>query len=327
MSLNVLFIGGTGQISLPCVTRAIAEGHRVSVFNRGRESVDLPAGVTAIDINDPASYGALARASFDVVCQFMVFTPEQMAGDIAMFSGRVGHYLFISSASIYEKPARHYVITEKTPTINPYFEYSQRKIACEAMLRVADKLPWTIIRPSHTVRTGLPTMMNEGDVVAHRMLAGRPVLVARDGTTPWTLTRSADFAVPFVGLFGKPGALGEDFHITSDHAYTWNAIYETIARGIGVEADIVHVTTDTLVKFHPAWEGPLMGDKTWAALFDNSKVKRVAGPFSCSELLFEVLAESIAHFKRRLHAKGPQTGELDPLMDRIAKEQRALGGA
>jgi nucleoside-diphosphate-sugar epimerase len=327
MSLNVLFIGGTGQISLPCVTRAVAEGQRVSVFNRGRESADLPAGVTAIvgDMKDPASYGALARASFDVVCQFMVFTPEQMANDIAMFSGRVGHYLFISSASVYEKPARHYVITEKTPTINPYWDYSQRKIACEAMLKVTDKLPWTIVRPSHTVRTGLPTMMNEGDVVAHRMLAGKPVLVAGDGATPWTLTRSADFAVPFVGLFGKPGALGEDFHITSDHAYTWNAIYKTIAAGLGVEADIVHVTTDTLINFHPGWEGPLMGDKTWAALFDNSKVKRVAGPFACSELLSEVLADSIAHFKKRLLAKGPQTGELDPLMDRIAKEQRALG--
>jgi nucleoside-diphosphate-sugar epimerase len=129
------------------------------------------------------------------------------------------------------------------------WDYSQRKIGCEAMLKVTDKLPWTIVRPSHTVRTGLPTMMNEGDVVAHRMLAGKPVLVAGDGTAPWTLTRSADLAVPFVGLFGKPGALGEDFHITSDRAYTWNAIYETIARGLGVEADIVHVTTDTWSSF------------------------------------------------------------------------------
>jgi nucleoside-diphosphate-sugar epimerase len=329
MSLNVLFIGGTGQISLPCVARAIAEGHRVSVFNRGHEAAELPAGANAIvgDMRDAASYGALAGSTFDVVCQFMVFTPEQMASDIALFSGRVGQYIFISSASVYEKPARHYVITEKTPAINPYWDYSQRKIACEAMLKAAGGLPWTIVRPSHTVRTGLPTMMNEGDAVAHRMLAGKPVLVAGDGTTPWTLTRSADFAVPFVGLFGNAGALREDFHITSDRAYTWNAIYRTIAEGLGVEADIVRVTTDTLVKFHPAWEGPLMGDKTWAALFDNSKVKRVAGPFTCSEQLPEVLADSIAHFKKRLQAKGPQTSDLDPLMDRIASEQRALGGA
>lgn len=329
MSLSVLFVGGTGQISLPCVARAVAAGHRVAVFNRGRDNADLPAGVTVIngDMRDPASYGALARHSFDVVCQFMVFTPEQMAQDIAVFSGHVGQYIFVSSASVYEKPARHYVITEHTPAINPYWPYSQDKIACETMLKASRDLPFTIVRPSHTVRTGLPTMMNEGDIVAHRMLAGKPVLVAGDGTTPWTLTRSVDFAVPFVGLFGKADALGEDFHITGDRGYTWNAIYTSIAKALDVEARIVHVTTDTLVAFHPAWEGPLMGDKTWAALFDNSKVKRVAGPFTCSENLDEVLAESIAHFRQRLARTGPTTGDLDPLMDRIAREQTALGRA
>ena len=327
MSLNVLFVGGTGQISLPCVERAVAAGHRASVFNRGRVGAPLPAGVAMIvgDMGDAAAYADLGRTAYDVVCQFMAFTPEQMARDIATFAGRTGQYIFISSASVYEKPARHYVITEKTPTVNPYWEYSQRKIACEALLKAQTTLPWTIVRPSHTVRTGLPTMLNEGDIVGHRMLAGRPVIVCGDGTSPWTLTRSADFAVPFVGLFGKPGALGEDFHITSDRGYNWDAIYAAIATALGVEADIVHVPTDTLVRYHPAWEGPLTGDKTRATLFDNSKVKQVAGPFRCSEVIDEVIAESIAHFRARLKAKGPQAGELDPLIDRIAREQSALG--
>ena len=327
MSQSVLFVGGTGQISLPCVQKAVAAGHRVAVFNRGRADSGLPTGVETIvgDMKDAASYATLAKRSFDVVCQFMAFTPEQMAQDLAVFSGHAGQYIFISSASVYEKPARHYVITEKTPAVNPYWAYSQAKIACETMLKAQQKLPWTIVRPSHTVRTGLPTMMNEGDIVAHRMLAGKPVLVSGDGTTPWTLTRSVDFAVPFIGLFGKPAALSEDFHITSDRAYTWDGIYKAIAKALGVEAKIVHVPTDTLVAYHPAWEGPLMGDKTWAALFDNSKVKRVAGPFTCSEDLDEVLAESIVHLRQRLKANGPQIGEFDPLMDRIASEQAGLG--
>ena len=327
MSLSVLFVGGTGQISLPCVARAVAAGHRVAVFNRGRDNADLPAGVTVIngDMRDPASYGALARHSFDVVCQFMVFTPEQMAQDIAVFSGHVGQYIFVSSASLYEKPARHYVITEHTPAINPYWPYSQDKIACETMLKASRDLPFTIVRPSHMVRTGLPTMMNEGDIVAHRMLAGKPVLVAGDGTTPWTLTRSVDFAGPFVGLFGKADALGEDFHITGDAAFTWDAIYQAIGRGLGVEPRIVHVPTDTLVRYNKDWEGPLTGDKSNAALFDNAKIKRVAGPFSCSENLDEVLAESVALTKARLKGKTPPVGKDDALMDRIAGEQLALG--
>jgi len=327
MALNVLFVGGTGQISLPCVQQAVSAGHRVTVFNRGKAAEALPAGVTVItgDMKDTAAYGELASKSFDVVCQFMVFTPDQMAQDIATFSGNAGQYIFISSASVYEKPASHYIITEETPAVNPYWVYSQQKIACEALLKAEKTLPWTIVRPSHTVRNGLPTMMNEGDSIAQRMLAGKPVLVAGDGTTPWTLTRSADFAMPFVGLFGKPAALGETFHITSDHAYTWDAIYKTIAAGLGVEAHIVHVPTDTLVRYRAEWEGPLMGDKTWAALFDNSKVKRVAGDFTCAEKLEDVLAESIAHLKARLEAKGPVVGELDALTDRIAREQSALG--
>ena len=209
--------------------------------------------------------------------------------------------------------------------MNPYWKYSQNKIVCESLLKASSGLPWTIVRPSHTVRSMLPTMFNEGDSVGHRMLARKPVIVAGDGTTLWTLTRCADFAVPFVKLFGARQALGEDFHITSDHAYTWNEIYDTIAEGLGAKADIVHVPTDTLVRYHPEWEGPLMGDKTWPALFDNAKVKRVAGDFACAKELKDVLAEPIAHFKARLRSDGPKTGELDALIDRIAREQRTLG--
>src|SRR6185437_1061428 len=155
-----------------------------------------------------ASYGELAKSKFDVVCQFMVFLPEQMATDIKTFTGHTGQYIFISSASVYEKPLHHYVITEKTPTVNPYWKYSQDKIACEALLKAEKTLPWTIVRPSHTVRTGLPTMVGTSEELAGRLLAGKPVIVAGDGATPWTLTRSVDFAAPFIGLWGKKEALG-----------------------------------------------------------------------------------------------------------------------
>jgi nucleoside-diphosphate-sugar epimerase len=193
------------------------------------------------------------------------------------------------------------------------------------MLKAEKTLPWTIVRPSHTVRTGLPTMVGPGDELAARMLAGRPVLVAGDGETPWTLTRSVDLAQPFIGLWGKKDAIGEDFHITGDRGFTWNDIYSTIAKGFGVEAKIVHVPTDTLVRYHHDWEGQLTGDKSRAALFDNSKVKRVAGDFTCSENLVEILAEPVANTKARLAGKPAKEGDLDGLMDRIAASQAALG--
>ena len=327
MASSVLFIGGTGQISLPCVELAVAAGHKVTVFNRGQRDVALPTGVEVItgDMKDASTYATLGDRKFDVVAQFMVFTPDQMAQDIATFSGKTGQYIFISSASVYEKPARHYIITEKTPAVNPYWGYSQAKIACEAMMKAAEGLSWTNVRPSHTVRTGLPTMMGEGDVVIRRMQQKKPVIVAGDGTTPWTLTRSKDFAVPFVKLFGNAAALGEDIHITSDRGYSWDDIYRAIGRGIGLEPNIVHVPTDTLIRYNKAWEGPLLGDKTWSALFDNSKIKRIAGDFTCSEDLDEVLEEPISFLKQRLAANAPINMDLDPLMEKITSEQLALG--
>ena len=325
---SILFIGGTGQISLPCVHEAVAAGHSVSVLNRGQTDVPLPAGVSVIagDMDDAATYSALGDRKFDVVCQFRAYTAEQMKKDIAAFAGKTGQYVFISSASAYQKPARHYVITERTPLENPYWEYSRNKIACETMLREQSALPWTIVRPSHTVRTGLPLAIGDGDAVARRLLRGAPVIVHGDGHSLWTVTRSVDFAVPFVRLLGNPAALGEDFQITNDRAFTWDEITDAIAAGLGVEARIAHVPTDTLVRYNKEWEGPLVGDKCWSALFDNSKVKRVAGDFTCAEDLKTILEELIAHFRVRNATADRAPHELDPLMDRICREQAALGG-
>lgn len=324
---KVLFVGGTGQISLPCVELAVAEGHDVWVFNRGQRDAALPAGVTSItgDMGDAQSYAQLGRSDWDVVCQFMVFTPEQMQRDIETFTGRARQYIFISSASVYKKHPYAYMTSEAaTPAVNPYWPYSQAKIACENLMKGSD-LPWVNVRPSHTTRTGLPTMLNEGDSVALRMLAGKPVLVAGDGTAIWTLTRSEDFAKPFVKLFGNAGAMREDFHITGDVGFTWDAIYMSIARGLGVEAKICHVPTDTLIRYKPDWIGPLLGDKTWTTLFDNSKIKRVAGEFACETDLDRILAEPIRFLKQRLEAGAPVNQDLDPLIDRIAADQAALG--
>jgi nucleoside-diphosphate-sugar epimerase len=327
MALKVLFIGGTGQISLTSVREAVAAGHEVSVFNRGRTAEALPKGVATIhgDVADETAYRRLAEGTFDVVCQFMVFTPDEMRRDIATFAGHAGQYIFISSASAYQKPVRHYVITEKTPLENPYWEYSRQKAACEQLLREQGKLPYTIVRPSHTVRTRLPTSAGDGATVVSRMLRGRPVIVHGDGTSLWTLTRSVDFSVPFVRLFGNPAALGEDFHITADRSFTWDQIYAAIGAGLGATPDIVHVPTDTLVRYHPDWEGGLVGDKMWSVTFDNSKVRRVAGAFACAETLDEILAEPLRLAKANVAVAGPQAVELDALMDRIAAEQSALG--
>lgn len=322
MTLSVLYIGGTGQISLPCVEASVAAGHKVTVLNRGKTSVPLPKGVASLvgDMND-AAYAELGDRRFDVVAQFRLYTPEQMKRDIATFTGRTGQYVFISSASVYEKPVRHYMMSEKTTKLeNRYWEYSRQKIACEQLLRAQDKMAYTIVRPSHTVRTGMPIQVGDPDVAIRRMIAGKPVIVCGDGSSVWTLTRSVDVAQPLVRLFGNSKALTEDFHITTDRGFTWNQIHEAIARGFGVEAVHAPVPTSALVRHKKEWEGPLMGDKTWTALFDNSKIKSVAGAFEASQNINEILADSIRHAKERL--KGPSAeSDEDQLIDRIVAAQ------
>ena len=292
MALSVLYIGGTGQISLPCVEASLAAGHDVTILNRNKTAVDLPKGVkTLVGDMTAAAYGELGDKHFDVVAQFRLYTPDQMKRDLATFTGKTGQYVFISSASVYEKPVRHYMMSERTRLENQYWQYSRDKIACEQLLRDQDRLAYTIVRPSHTVRTGMPIQVGDPDAALRRMIAGKPVIVAGDGSNLWTLTRSVDVATPFVRLLGNTAALNDDFHITTDRGFTWNQIHEAIARGLGVQAIHAHVPTETLVRFNKEWAGPLLGDKTWSALFDNSKVRRVAGAFEASQDIDEILHE------------------------------------
>ena len=326
MASSVLFIGGTGQISLPCVAEAVQAGHRVTVFNRGTSDAALPQGVEVItgQMGD-AAYSELGRRNFDTVAQFIAFQPDQIDRDLRIFGGHCGQYLFISSASAYEKPPRHYLITEATPAINPFWTYSQAKIDCEARLHASSGVDWTIVRPSHTLRTGIPVMIGSGPVTARRMLEGRPVIVAGDGNTPWTLTRAEDFARPFVRLFGNPRALHDTFHITGDRAFIWDDIFRAVAALLGVAAQIVHVPTDTLIRHAPEWRGSLLGDKGWTAIFDNSKIKRVAGDFRCADTLPEILAEPVRHIRRQLAADWPPEDDFDRQVDHLCAAQNGVG--
>lgn len=321
---KVLFVGGTGNISLPCVHEALAAGHEVAVFNRGQRE-ELPGAVRQItgSLDDDAAYAALGAEDWDVVAQFMTFLPERMARDIEVFSGRAGQLVFISSASVYLNSCFETVITEETPRENPYWLYSRNKIACEDLLMAQDALPYTIVRPSHTIRTWVPTLV--GEPILRRMAAGKPLLVSGDGNAPWTLTRSEDFARPFVRLFGNAAALGEDVHITGPAGFTWDAIYRTIAAGFGHEPEIVHVATDTCLRFAPEWEGPLRGDKSWTALFDNAKLRGIVGETPFETDLEKVLEGPIAWTKAHPAEPNAEAEKADAQIDMIIAAVRGLG--
>ncbi len=329
--MKVLYIGGSGEISHACVWRSAETGHEVTVFNRGRTPEALPEGVRHVtgDRDDAAACAALGEGRFDVVCQFLAYQLETVKRDAAVFGGRCGQYVFISSASAYQKPPRSHVITEATPLANPYWAYSRAKIEMERYLleqHAAGRLPVTIVRPSHTHRKRFPGGIAGGDDWAWRILNGRPVIVHGDGTSLWTLTHSSDFAVPFCNLLGNAKALGEAFHITRHlEAFTWNDILAETGRALGREPRVVHVPSETLIRYNGDWAGPLLGDKTWSVMFDNRKVMSAAGRFECKVTLAEGLRGAAEHYFAHRAAGYRPDERKHALLDRIAAEQSALG--
>jgi nucleoside-diphosphate-sugar epimerase len=285
--MKALFIGGTGNISSACVELALSRGIEVTLLNRGTSGRPVPNGAQVLngDIRDPQTVrAALGSRSFDVVAEFVAFTPEHIETDLELFRGRTGQYIFISSASAYQTPPAILPVTESTVLDNPYWEYSRNKAACEERLVRAyreEKFPITIVRPSHTYSAPYVPVHGEWTTI-DRMLRGEPVIVHGDGTSLWTLTHASDFAKGFVGLMGNAHAIGEAFHITSDEWLTWNQIHEILAAAAGVKATLVHVPSDLIAAYDPIWGESLLGDKTHSFILDNSKVKQLVPDFICT---------------------------------------------
>jgi nucleoside-diphosphate-sugar epimerase len=329
--MKVLYIGGTGEISHACVLESLKLGHEVAVYNRGQRPGVFPGRVELIrgDLAAMADHPGLRGRTFDVVCQFFAFDMAQIERDLKAFSGNVGQYVFISTASAYFKPMNRYtVVTERTPLTNPYWEYSQKKRQMELKLlewHAAGRLPVTLVRPSHTYRLNFPTALGKGDWTARRMLDGKPIIVHGDGSSLWTLTHATDFAKPFARLLGNKKALGEDFHITRDEPYTWDEIFYAMAAALGAEPKLVHAASETLIRYESKWTGPLLGDKSPSTVFDNTKIKTVAGDFECTVSLEAGMQAAAAAYLQRSKAGAAAEAEVDvALYERIIREQQGL---
>ncbi|MBQ9135128.1 MAG: SDR family oxidoreductase [Lachnospiraceae bacterium] len=291
--MKALFIGGTGTISTAISKKLLEEGWDLYLLNRGTRNNVLPAGAheLTVDVNDEAAVAEKIKdLSFDVVCDFIAFVPAQLERDYRLFNGKTKQFMFISSASAYQKPLSDYKITESTPLANPYWEYSRNKIACEEYLMKMYRengFPITIIRPSHTYDERSIPVGAHGDKgswqVAKRMLEGKPVIIHGDGTSLWTMTHNSDFAKAFVGLMGNIHAIGEAYQITSDESLTWNQIYKIIADCLGVEFKPYYVPSDFLHAVGKYdFAGGLIGDKANSVVFDNAKVKRAVPGFTAT---------------------------------------------
>ena len=302
--MKILFIGGTGTISTAISKALLSAGHELYLINRGNRNHVLPDGAISLiaDINDEKTVADLIKElSFDVVADFIAFTPEQLERDYRLFNGKTKQFVFISSASAYQKPLAHYNITESTPLANPYWQYSRNKIACEEYLMHLyrnENFPVTIVRPSHTYdeRT-VPVGVHGGKgswQVIKRILDGKPVIIHGDGTSLWTMTHARDFAKGFIGLLGNIHAIGEAVQITSDESLTWNQIYACIAQTLNKPLNAVHVSSEFLCACeYYDMTGGLIGDKSNTVVFDNSKIKRLVPEFCATTRFDQGVKESV----------------------------------
>jgi len=313
--VKVLFIGGTGNISTAVSRLCVQRGIELHLLNRGKRSPAL-SGTRAIvsDITNAAELSsALKGHEWDAVVDWIAFREEDIQRDYELFRGKTKQYIFISSASAYERPAQHPVVTETTPLSNPFWQYSRDKIACEMKLRnlhQKEGFPATIIRPSHTYDTVIPVPIGGWTeyTTVDRIKRGKKIIVHGDGSSLWVMTHADDFAKGFFGLIGNQKAVGEAFHITSDEVLTWDQIHAAVGEAVGCNPNIVHISSEMLAMFDEELRGTLIGDKGTSVIFDNSKIKRFVPDFAATIPFGEGIKRTIAWF------------EADPSRQIIRKE-------
>lgn len=323
--MKVLFIGGTGNISSSVSKLCIEKGIDLFLLNRGiRENTVAKAKVITGDINNFEQIkNVLKDHQWDAVVNWIAFNEKDIERDIQLFRNKTKQYIFISSASAYQKPPLNPVITESTPLKNPFWDYSRNKIACEERLNKAyreEDFPITIVRPSLTYSTVIPVPIGGWTeyTIVDRIKRGEKIIVHGDGTSLWTITHAEDFARGFVGVLGNYKTIGHAFHITSDEALTWDQIHYFLAEAVGAEPNIIHIPSDFICKCEPSLTGSLLGDKSWTAIFDNSKIKQFNSEFICKITFREGIKRTINWFEEKPERKIIRK-ETNDMIDRIIK--------
>jgi nucleoside-diphosphate-sugar epimerase len=329
--VKVLFIGGTGNISTAVSRLCVEHGLDLYLLNRGTTQIKIDGAKTIEgDTHQPQRLlSVLQNHRWDVVVNWIAFNAEDIERDIDLFRGKTNQYIFISSASVYQKPVQFPYITESTPLVNPFWDYSRNKIACEERLNRAyrdEGFPITIVRPSLTYETVIPVVIGgwKEYTIIDRIKKGKKIIVHGDGTSLWTITHARDFAKGFVGLLGHDQAIGHAFHITSDEILTWNQIYQDVAEAVGATANVVHIASDFICQVENSFTGSLLGDKAHSVIFDNSKIKKFVPDFAATTPFKTGIKKTVEWFEAE-PCRMVVSDETNAMMDRIIQAYAMKG--
>jgi nucleoside-diphosphate-sugar epimerase len=308
--MKVLFIGGTGLISTAVTKLAIKKNIDLTLLNRGRRSLSFSNQVKHIicDINDEISVSEKIKdLHFDVVVDWIAFTVEHVERDYRLFKGHTNQYVFISSASAYQKPLPKIPITEHEVALgNPYWGYSQNKEKCELYLQNLDdkSFPITIIRPSHTynqqsVVSQLNSWINPYTLI-HRLKLNKPVIMPDQGKALWTLTYNEDFAFAFLDVLGNPKTYNDYYHLTSDKSYTWIEIFEMLKKVTHSRSELIYIPIEKIADHFPDYYGSLLGDMRESVLFDNTKIKNIAPNYVSKTGYEDIVSDVVSWYENHI---------------------------
>lgn len=154
-SLKILLLGGTGNIGPHFIDAALARGHHVAVFSRGKRSVDLPPAAEHLIGDRETDLASIQGRDWDAVLDLATYAPEWVKTLGEAIASRVKQYLFISTVSVYDHPELNDRTLETSQVLesvsNPGEKYGVDKVLCEREALKQFGTRTLILRPSYIV--------------------------------------------------------------------------------------------------------------------------------------------------------------------------------
>ena len=273
--MRVLVMGGNRYIGLCLVEELVRQGHDVTVMNS--HPVPYPDGVRRLH-GDRQHPGAIAevlgphRDDFDAVFDNTAYFPKDLEPMVALFNGRVEHFVFTSSVAVYRRSFVQPVgvdFRRHAPDDPDHRKsYGVGKVQCEDYLqRLHDEngLPFTTLRVGHTFGPRSP-LVTRDPIFFRRMELGRPTLVPGDGFAALCLVHVADVASLMVSLLGNANAVGSTYNVVGHEFASLLGVLEMIGRAAGVKPDLVHVPLEIARRRNPPivhWGEAIMGSTVY----------------------------------------------------------------
>ena len=299
--LSILILGGTGFIGPHMVEWALARGHTVSLFNRGRTNTELFPDVETLIGDRDRKLDALEGRTWDAVIDNSGYVPRHVRDSAALLSTAVKQYLFISSISAYgnfDKASidEDYVLgvmDDETIEQVTGDTYGPMKALCEKA--VADAFPTgtTIVRPGYIVGPGDKT--DRWSYWPVRVDLGGEVLAPSAPDDPVQMIDARDLARFVVGalensILGKFNAVGPADRLTM------GTMLDTIKITTGSDATFTWVGAEILEEHNvtlPIWSSP-SGDS--AGVHQISNARAIANGMTFTSLE-ETIRDTLAWWK------------------------------